>query len=41
LSEGTPKSIEEVENMMSQRSDLNRNRDADLVNRYKVSIPPE
>jgi len=41
LSEGTPKTLEEVENMMSQWSDLNRNRDADLVNRYKVPIPPD
>lgn len=41
LSEGTPRTLEEVENMMSQRSDLNRNRDADLVNWYRVIIPPE
>ncbi len=41
LSEGIPRTVEEVENMMAQRSDLNRNRDADLVNRYRVFIPPE
>ncbi len=41
LSEGIPKTVEEVERMMALRSDLNRNRDADLVNAYRKYIPPE